>query len=275
MTALRFPKRLSLGALPANFQEALRGLSANKLPADGSKPEKTIEVEVSFTAEHLGWVGSGDEEDVHRAVDAARQAQRSWAHVPFSERKAILLRFHDAVLKNRELLMDMVQLETGKNRASAFDEVMDVANNSRYYANNAEKILSPKRRRSAVPVLAKSRQHFQPVGVVGQISPWNYPLTLGISDALPALIAGNAVVAKPDSATPFTSLLVFGLLFEAGLPRDLVQLVTGSGRVVGSEIANTCDFLMFTGSTATGKILGATAGSRLSVSPRSWAARTP
>src|SRR5699024_2585846 len=101
-------------------------------------------------------------EDVHRAVDAARQAQRSWAHVPFSERKAILLRFHDAVLKNRELLMDMVQLETGKNRASAFDEVMDVANNSRYYANNAEKILSPKRRRSAVPVLAKSRQHFQP-----------------------------------------------------------------------------------------------------------------
>ncbi|MDK8790591.1 succinic semialdehyde dehydrogenase [Corynebacterium sp. HMSC22B11] len=263
MTALRFPKRLSLGALPADFQEALRGLSANKLPADGSKPEKTIDVEVSFTAEHLGWVGSGDEEDVHRAVDAARQAQRSWAHVPFSERKAILLRFHDAVLKNRELLMDMVQLETGKNRASAFDEVMDVANNSRYYANNAEKILSPKRRRSAVPVLAKSRQHFQPVGVVGQISPWNYPLTLGISDALPALIAGNAVVAKPDSATPFTSLLVFGLLFEAGLPRDLVQLVTGSGRVVGSEIANTCDFLMFTGSTATGKILGATAGSRL------------
>src|SRR5699024_12620407 len=125
--------------------------------------------------------------------------------------KAILLRFHDAVLKNRELLMDMVQLETGKNRASAFDEVMDVANNSRYYANNAEKILSPKRRRSAVPGHAKSRQHFQPVGVVGQISPWNYPLTLGISDPLPALIAGNAVVAKPSSATPFTDLLGFGL----------------------------------------------------------------
>ena len=88
MTALRFPKRLSLGALPADFQEALRGLSANKLPADGSKPEKTIDVEVSFTAEHLGWVGSGDEEDVHRAVDAARQAQRSWAHVP--DRKSVV-----------------------------------------------------------------------------------------------------------------------------------------------------------------------------------------
>src|SRR5699024_6475131 len=145
----------------------------------------------------------------------------------------------------------------GKNRASAFDEVMDVANNSRYYANNAEKILSPKRRRSAVPVLAKSRQHFQPVGVVGQISPWNYPLTPCISDALPALIAGNAVVAKSGSATPFTSLLVFGLLFEAGLPRGLVQLVAGSGRVVGSEIANTCDFLMCTGCHGNSKIHGA------------------
>lgn len=263
MTALRFPKRLSLGALPADLQEALRGLTANDLPADGSKPENTIEIEASFTAENLGWVGAGNEEDVRRATEAAREAQRSWVHVPSSERKAIFLKFHDLVLKHRELLMDIVQLETGKNRASAFDEVMDVANNSRYYANNAEKILRPKRRRSAVPVFAKSRQHFQPVGVVGQISPWNYPLTLGISDALPALIAGNAVVAKPDSATPFTSLLVFGLLFEAGLPRELVQLVTGSGRVVGSAISETCDFLMFTGSTATGKILGATAGSRL------------
>jgi len=80
---------------------------------------------------------------------------------------------------------------------------------------------------------------------------------------LPGIAAGNALVAKPDSSTPFTSLLAFKLLFEAGLPRNIVQLVTGPGRVVGNAIAETCDFLMFTGSTATGKHLGEIAGRRL------------
>ena len=261
MTGLQLPKRLSIGALPDHLEAALRNLSANSRADDF--PTEKLEIEAAFTGQPIGWVGNGTADDVTAAVEEARSAQRAWAHVPFAERKAIFLRFHDLVGKHRELLMDMVQLETGKNRASAFDEVMDVMNNARYYAQGAEKMMRRKSRRSSIPVLAKSRQYHQPLGVVGQISPWNYPLTLGISDAIPALMAGNAVVAKPDSATPFTSLLVFGLLYEAGLPRQLVQLVTGPGRVVGSAIAEQCDFLMFTGSTATGKVLGKTAGERL------------
>lgn len=256
-------KRLPLGPLPEALADELRGLSANARNGALDPKGDTLQVEAPFTGETIGWVGAGTAEDVQQAFERARRAQRSWAHMDLNHRKRIFLRFHDAVLSNRELLMDMVQLETGKNRISSFDEVMDVANNARYYAQRVEKILKPKRLRSAVPVLARSYQHHQPLGVVGQISPWNYPLTLAISDAIPALLAGNAVVAKPDSSTPFTSLLVFKLLYDAGLPRELVQIVTGAGRTVGTAIAEQCDFLMFTGSTKTGKILGETVGRRL------------
>lgn len=250
-----------MGPLPADFEQELRALSTNARlnHLDGER----VEVEAPFTGETIGWVAAGSAGDVAEAFRFARRAQKSWAHVPFSERRKIFRRFHDQVLRNRELLCDMVQLETGKNRASAFDEVLDVANNARYYANNVEKFLEPEKRRSALPIVAKSREYHHPLGVVGQISPWNYPLALGIGDAIPALIAGNGLVAKPDSSTPFTALLAFELLFKAGLPRDLVQLVTGSGRVVGGAIADNCDFLMFTGSTATGKILGEQVGRRL------------
>lgn len=258
-------KRLSVAALPADLETELRDLTTNARlhNLNDDYDGKRLDIEAPFLGETIGWVASGSAEDVTEAFRFARRAQQSWVHVPFAERKRIFRRFHDLVLKNADLLCDMVQLETGKNRASSFDEVMDVANNARYYSNNVEKFMKPRKRASAMSIMAKSIEYRHPLGVVGQISPWNYPLSLGIGDAIPALIAGNAVVAKPDSATPFTSLLIFKLLFDAGLPRDLVQLVTGSGRVVGSAIADQCDFLMFTGSTATGKVLGEQVGRRL------------
>ncbi|MBC2681978.1 aldehyde dehydrogenase family protein [Corynebacterium sp. 4HC-13] len=258
------PQRLKIGPLPAEFAAELRGLSANaRIDRIDENADDNLIIEAPWTGETIGWVASGNEETVNEAFRRARRAQKSWRHVPVAERKKIFCRFHDSVLKNRELLADMVQLETGKSRNGAFDEVLDVANNTRYYINRVEKLMKPKKRRSAVPVLAKSYEYRQPLGVTGQIAPWNYPLTLGISDAIPSLLAGNGIVAKPDSSTPFTSLLVFKLLYEAGLPRDLVQLVTGSGRVVGTAISEQCDYLMFTGSTKTGKILGETMGRRL------------
>ena len=259
-------KRLSIGHLPEKFEQELRNLSANaRVSTHGQlDPNGDIQQVIApFTGDSIGWVAKGTEEDVAQTFERARRAQRDWRHVPFAARKRIFSRFHDDVLKNRELFADMIQLETGKNRASAMDEVLDVANNARYYANNAEKFMSDRSRKTSLPILIKSTEQRDPLGVVGQISPWNYPLALGIGDAIPALLAGNAVVAKPDSNTPFTSLLAFKLLFDAGLPRDLAQVVTGTGRVVGGAIAEHCDFLMFTGSTATGKILGQTAGRRL------------
>lgn len=254
--------RLTQGALPDSVQRPLLDLCANAHSPRDDERER-VSVRSAFTGKDIAFVYSGDEHDVEFAFERAREAQRAWAATPVVQRKAIFAEFHDRVLREREFLMDVVQLETGKNRSSALDEVLDVASNARFYANQAQRLLESSRRRGALPVFTKTEVQHVPKGIVGQISPWNYPLTLGVSDAIPALLAGNAVVAKPDSNTPFSALAVIHLLYEAGLPRDLFQVVTGPGRVVGSAIAERCDYLMFTGSTETGRVLGRTAGERL------------
>jgi len=150
-----------------------------------------------------------------------------------SERKAIFLRYHDLILQHQEELLNLLQVETGKNRLSALDEVFDVVINCRHYAVRAGRYLRPRRRKGALPLLTHTMELHQPVGVVGIISPWNYPLTLAISDAIPAILAGNCVVLKPAEETPFIALYAAQLLYEAGLPPEVFQVVTGKGRVVG------------------------------------------
>lgn len=255
-----YPLRLTPGPLPRDLEEHLRGLITSGAAIEATSQ---IPVEAPFDATTIGHVPAGGQSCVDKAFSLAREAQRRWQDTPHGVRRSIVRAFHSLVLKHRELLMDMVQLETGKNRAAAFDEVMDVASTAHYYATRAEKLLTPRRRQGTIPALSSTVEHRYPLGVVGQISPWNYPLTLAISDAIPALLAGNAVVSKPDERTPFTALLVTSLLYDAGLPRDLFHTVTGPGPVVGGAIAEQCDYLMFTGSTATGRILGETAGRRL------------
>ena len=114
-----------------------------------------------------------------------------------------------------------------------------------------------------LPGLTKTVVRYQPKGVVGVISPWNYPMTLAVSDAIAALLAGNAVVLKPDSQTPYCALACVELLYKAGLPRDLFAVVPGPGSVVGTAMVENTDYLMFTGSTATGQLLAEQAGRRL------------
>jgi succinate-semialdehyde dehydrogenase/glutarate-semialdehyde dehydrogenase len=201
--------------------------------------------------------------DVVEAVRRARAAQASWAERPLEERAAVLLRYHDVVLDRQAELLDLVQLETGKARISAYEEAADVAVTARYYGNAGPAMLRPHRRRGAFPVLTRTVEHRRPKGVVGVISPWNYPLTLAVSDALPALLAGNAVVLKPDSQTPFTALAAVDLLVEAGVPRELFQVVTGPGPDIGPPLIEHVDFLMFTGSTATGRVVAEQCGRRL------------
>lgn len=256
------PDRLSEGPLPDELAAELRALTVNTTTGSVAT-EKRHNVENPWDGTTVGWVGIGTASDVAHVFRRAREVQKTWCTTHFDQRKRILIRFHDLVLKKRDLLLDIIQLETGKDRSSAFDEVMDVANNARYYANSAEKLMRPARRAAGIPVLGKAREYHSPKGVVGQITPWNYPLTLGISDALAAIAAGNTVVAKPDSDTPFCSLICLQLLKDAGLPDDVIQIVTGEGRVVGSAIADECDYLMFTGSTKTGQRLGEHVGHRL------------
>ncbi|MEE8278585.1 MAG: succinic semialdehyde dehydrogenase, partial [Thermoanaerobaculia bacterium] len=200
---------------------------------------------------------------VRKAVRRARRAQGGWARRSFAERGAILVRFHDLILERQEDILDLIQVETGKARKHAFEEVADAAMVARYYAHNAERHLTVRRRKGALPGLTATREYRHPVGVVGIIAPWNYPLSLAVTDAIPALMAGNAVVLKPDPKTSLTPLWAVELLQQAGLPFELFQVVTGGGAELGEPLIDQVDFVSFTGSTATGRKIARQAAERL------------
>ncbi|MBP1643821.1 MAG: gabD2 [Acidobacteria bacterium] len=216
-----------------------------------------------FDLEPLGEVAVSTPADVTRAAGRARAVQDDWARRDFDERAEVLLAFHDRLLERQAEVLDLVQLESGKARLHAYEEVADAAIVARHYAVHAEDYLAPRARKGAIPGLTESREYRHPKGVVGIVAPWNYPLSMGVTDALPALMAGNAVVEKPDSQTPFTLLWAVDLLVECGLPEDLYQVVYGPGATLGPALFDASDFLQFTGSTATGRHVAREAGARL------------
>src|SRR5581483_6947060 len=226
------------------------------------EPHEQIEVSAPFTGAPLGSLPSVTEADVELALSLARRSQPAWAATPFRERARIFLRFHDLLLDRQSEVLDLIQLETGKARAHAFEEVLDAAVVARYYARRAGGFLRPRTRRGALPLLTRTHEHRVPVGVVGFITPWNFPLTLGITDAIAALLAGNTAVLKPDPQTSFTALWTLRLLREAGLPAGVLLIVTG-GPAAGRALAERADYVMFTGSSAVGRQIAAAAGRRL------------
>ncbi|ONM50088.1 succinic semialdehyde dehydrogenase [Nocardia donostiensis] len=226
-------------------------------------PRDTRSITEVFTGRVLGEVPVGTAADVASAAEDGRGAQAHWAARTPSERAAVLERFRALVVEHREFLMDVVQAETGKARWAAQEEIMGLMFAARYFARVAPKLLSPYQVPGAFPVLNRTTVHAKPKGVVAVIAPWNYPLVLSIGDAIPALLAGNAVLVKPDSQTPFSSLAAAELLYRAGLPRHLLAVVPGPGAVVGKAMVDTCDYLMFTGSSATGRKLAQQCGERL------------
>ena len=249
------------GRSPETLDTVLLKELANRVEAADAGSH--VEVINAMTGRPLGDVPRCTVDDVADAAKRARAVQSAWATRPINERAAVLLRFHDLVLQHQDEALDLIQLENGKARRHAFEEILDVCLTARYYANTAADYLSPKRRQGAQLILTQVTELHHAKGLVGIISPWNYPLTLGISDALPAIVAGNAVLAKPDQQTPFSALWAVRLLEEAGMPPGLVQVVTGSGAELGASIIEQSDYLMFTGSTAVGRTVAAQAGERL------------
>ncbi|MCI3932525.1 succinic semialdehyde dehydrogenase [Streptomyces sp. AN091965] len=216
-----------------------------------------------FTGERLAELPESTPEDVATAFERARTAQIAWARTPVRRRAAVLLRFHDLLLQRQGEALDLIQLETGKARLHAHEEIQAVVVAARHYGRRAPAYLNPKRHTGVVPALTKVTELRQPRGVVGQIAPWNYPLELSIGDALPALVAGNALVMKPDTETALTALWARDLIIEAGLPAEAFQVVLGDGPVVGPELVKHADYVSFTGSTRTGREVATGAAARL------------
>ncbi|MDI2126820.1 succinic semialdehyde dehydrogenase [Yinghuangia seranimata] len=216
-----------------------------------------------FTGAAVADLPESTDEDVATAYERARVAQRRWAERPVAQRAAVFLRFHDRLLARQDEILDIIQTETGKARKHAFEEVLDVALTCRHYGRRAGGYLRDRRRAGALPVLTKAVEVRQPKGVVGLVSPWNYPLALSIGDAIPAMIAGNAVVMKPDTQTALTALWALDLLTECGLPEDLWQIVIGDGPVIGPAVIERADYVCFTGSTRTGRQVAQQAAARL------------
>lgn len=201
--------------------------------------------------------------DVELALTRARAAQSRWVEKEPAERAKILETFTALVWKYENELLDLIQGENGKARSHAFEEISDVAMTASFYAKKGPGWLKPEKVPGVLPVLTRTTVNHHPRGVVAVIAPWNYPLTLAVSDGIAALLAGNAVVLKPDSNTVLCALAAKKLLEEAGLEADLFQVVPGPGPKLGAPLIEGSDYVMFTGSTKTGRNLAAQAGEKL------------
>jgi succinate-semialdehyde dehydrogenase/glutarate-semialdehyde dehydrogenase len=216
-----------------------------------------------LTGQPLAMIPQSSADDVAEAFDRARRAQRAWAQTSLDHRAAIMLRLHDVVMDRQDEIMDLVCWESGKARKDAYDEVLHVALTARYYGRTAHRHLDTERSLGVIPGLTRVEVNHVPKGVVGIIAPWNYPFTLALIDGLPALVAGNAVVTKPDAQTMLSALVGAQLLEEAGFPKDLWNVVAGPGRELGTPIIERSDYICFTGSTATGKVIAQQCADRL------------
>lgn len=206
-------------------------------------------------------VAMAGHEDVDRAVAAAAAAQPAWARLSASERGRLLLKLADRIEENADELARLESLDTGHPlRDSRTLDVPRTALCYRYFGGMADKVEG-----SVIPVDAGFLNYMlrEPVGVVGQVVPWNFPLMFTSWKMAPALAAGNSVVMKPSEITPLTSLRIAEMMAEVGIPDGVVNVIPGLGAVAGQHIAEHPDIakITFTGSTAVGKrIVTASAG---------------
>ena len=214
-----------------------------------------IRVENPATGEVIGTVPNRSADEVAEIVARARAAQPAWDALGFAGRARILRRAQKWVVDNSERLIETIVSETGKTYEDAqLAEISYVANSFGFWAKHAPEFLADEKIKSSNPFVAgrKLILRFRPVGVVGVIGPWNFPLSNSFGDCIPALAAGNACVLKPSEVTPLSSLVVEEMAREIGMPEHVFSVATGDGET-GAALVDEVDFVMFTGSTKTGR----------------------
>jgi acyl-CoA reductase-like NAD-dependent aldehyde dehydrogenase len=233
--------------------------------SDAAAPVADIAIENPATGEVIARVPDMTAEQVAELARAARAAQPAWEALGFEGRGRVLRRAQKWLVDNSERVIQTIVSETGKAYEDALiAEVMYGANAFGFWAKHAPSFLADERIKSASPLLKGKKLilRYRPLGLVGVIGPWNYPLTNSFGDCVPALAAGNAVILKPSEVTPLTSLLLADALRECGMPDGVFAVATGRGGT-GAALIDEVDFVNFTGSTATGRKIMARAAETL------------
>jgi acyl-CoA reductase-like NAD-dependent aldehyde dehydrogenase len=218
------------------------------------------------TGEALGSFEKTPAAALPQIVSHARREQVLWRRVPLRERCARLRHLRDSIMSARGALADTVVAESGKPRVEAlFADIFVSVDTAAYFAKNAERLLAPERlpHHSTAAKAKSGRLTYEPVGVIGIISSWNYPLAIPLSQIIPAVVAGNAVICKTSDFTPHCGALIEKLFTDAGFPRNLVTVVQGGGEVGQALIEADPDKILFTGSVATGRRVAEACAQRL------------
>jgi succinate-semialdehyde dehydrogenase/glutarate-semialdehyde dehydrogenase len=227
---------------------------AQSIPAKLERPEL-----ISYdpaTGEEIGRAPLTLPEEVARAVGRAREAQRQWSQRSFRERGRVVMKARVIILEELDQIALLISRETGKPVTEAIAmELTPTLDLMQYFARQTRELLRPRRIGLGLYALMGRSSYIinKPMGVVGIISPWNFPWATPLDEVVMALMAGNAVVLKPSELTPLTSLKIKDILNRAGLNDGLLQVVTGDGSTGAALIGAGVDKIMFTGSVATGK----------------------
>jgi acyl-CoA reductase-like NAD-dependent aldehyde dehydrogenase len=218
------------------------------------------------TGEVLREFDCASEGEVRAAVDRARGAQGAWAEQGLRRRIGVLREFQRRLHAKKLEIAAAITMEAGKPRVEALvTEVLVVLDAARFLIESAWGLLRDERVRhgNLATKLKRGRLVREPHGVIGIISPWNYPFSIPATETMAALVAGNAVVLKPSEFTPLVALELASLLHAAGVPRDVFQVVIGDGVAGAALIRSPIDKLVFTGSVGTGKKIAAEAAERV------------
>ncbi len=252
---VEFGERASLDALPGEVRAAAMPATEAAPLIDGiALPGVARMVTSPIDGRPIGVVREGDEVIVRAAMAAAAAGFPSWAATPYGERAAVLERAANRLEENRGQFIALLQNEGGKTLDDALAELREAVDHCRYYAVQARVSLAPQSLPG--PTGESNVLGYRGRGAFVCISPWNFPLAIFLGQVSAALVAGNAVVAKPAEQTPLIAARAVALLHEAGVPASALHLVPGDGTVGASLVADPCVAgIAFTGSTAVGRAI--------------------
>jgi acyl-CoA reductase-like NAD-dependent aldehyde dehydrogenase len=247
------------------FSDNLKVMSTQTRPIPLTPPGEIISYDPATGAE-IGRAPQTAAADVSAAVKRAREAQPAWANLTFRERGRVILKARQIVLEEIDVIATLISRETGKPVSEAISmEIVPTLDLMYYFAHHTAKLLRPQKIDIGQYGLMgrSSRIVYQPLGVVGIISPWNFPWATPLDEIVMALMAGNAVVVKPSELTPLTALKIADVFQRAELPVGLLSVCTGDGATGVALIDAPVDKIMFTGSVATGKRVAEAAAKHL------------